>query len=45
MIEILESVRRVVYRWVNTNVSLTANVNYGGTTLKVTNSRRFRKRR
>lgn len=43
MIDILESVRRSVYRWVNTTVSLTANAHYNTTTLKVTSSRRFRK--
>jgi hypothetical protein len=43
MIDILESVRRAVYRWVNTTVSLTDDAPYNTTTLKVTSSRRFRK--
>lgn len=43
MIELLESVRRTIYRWVNTTVSLTQDVAYGDTTVKVTTTRRFRK--
>jgi len=42
MIDILESVRRTVYRWVNTTVPLTTDAAFGGTTLKVTSSNRFR---
>lgn len=40
--EILEAVRRVVYRWVNTAVPLTEDVTAGATTLKVTSTVRFK---
>lgn len=42
MIDILESVRRVVYRWVNTTVALTQDAPYNTTTLKVRSTRRFK---
>jgi len=42
MLEFLESVRRTIYRWVNTTVPLTADCSYGSTTVTVTSSRRFR---
>lgn len=42
MQDILESVRRTIYRWVNTTVALTQNLSYGDTTVKVTSTRRFR---
>jgi hypothetical protein len=42
MIDILESVRRTIYRWVNTNVALTEDAPYNTTTLKVTSSIRFK---
>ena len=42
MIEILESVRRIVYRWVNTNIALTADAPYNSKTLKVVTSIRFK---
>lgn len=40
--QILEAVRRVVYRWVNTAVPLTADVSVGDTTLSVTSTVRFK---
>jgi hypothetical protein len=42
MIDILESVRRIVYKWVNTNVALTEDAPYNTTTLKVASAVRFR---
>jgi hypothetical protein len=42
MIEYLESLRRIIYRWVNTTVPLTADILVGESVLKVTSSRRFR---
>lgn len=42
MIEFLESVRRTIYRWVNTTAPLTADTPYGSVTVKVPSSRRFR---
>jgi hypothetical protein len=42
MEDILESVNRMVQRWVNTATFLTANVSAGATTLNVENTSRFR---
>ena len=42
MIEFLESLRRTIYRWVNTTTTLTADAAYGATTISVTSSKRFR---
>lgn len=42
MLELLESVRRIVYRWVNTTIALTADAPYNTTTLKVVTSIRFK---
>jgi hypothetical protein len=42
MIDILESVRRTIYRWVNTTVTLTADAPYGATDLTVSSTIRFR---
>jgi hypothetical protein len=40
--QILEAVRRVIYRWVNTSVPLTEDVEPGDTTLHVTSTVRFK---
>ena len=42
MEDILESLRRIIYRWVRTSVPLTADVATGGTTLSVSTTHRFR---
>jgi hypothetical protein len=42
MIEILESVRRTIYRWVNTSATLTEDAPYNTTTIKVNSAIRFR---
>lgn len=42
MIDILESVRRTIYRWVNTTVTLTADAPFGATDLTVSSTIRFR---
>jgi len=42
MIDICESLRRTIYRWVCTNVALTQDAPFGSTTLKVVSSKRFR---
>jgi len=42
MEDVLESIRRTVYRWVNTSVPLTATIALGGDTISVTTSHRFR---
>ena len=42
MIEILESVRRTIYRWVNTSATLTEDALYNTTTIKVNSAIRFR---
>ena len=42
MIEILESVRRTIYRWVNTSAILTEDAPYNTTTIKVNSAIRFR---
>lgn len=42
MIELLESVRRIVYRWVNTTIALTEDAPYNSTTIKVVTTARFK---
>ena len=42
MIEFLESVRRTIYRWVNTTAMLTADAPYGSVIIKVPSANRFR---
>ena len=42
-IELLESIRRIVYRWVNTQTPLTADVAFGATTLYVESTKRWAK--
>ena len=39
---VLDSVRRIVNKWVNTSTPLTANASAGDTTLTVRNTNRFR---
>lgn len=41
--DVLDSVRRVIHKWVNTLTPLTENVNVGSSTLKVKSSHRFKK--
>jgi hypothetical protein len=42
MFDILESLRRTIYRWVNTTVALTQDASFGDSTIKVVSSARFR---
>lgn len=41
MEEILDSIRRIIYKWVNTVTSITSNVNIGDTVINVTSMHRF----